>query len=255
MFDGENGEGPAIVPGQVVFYNGCNHDLIIRPNTGLANFTLDMNGGTKSFTLAQVGSNQFFFAAVKTSQQECNNLNNCIDWGNTLQNPKCHDVAQWTGNNLVFATYCNAVLANAQACNQGTCCGPNLKTDAAWGSLFEINIETSDNSQDSPDISTNSNCTCSTSPGPAECLLGNPIFFNIPFKWTTNQSCHAGWSTTPVSGAECLTADCADAYTWPEDSKQVTCPLTPLPTPNPNRGYLIQYCPDGHQLPTIKATE
>ena len=152
----------------------------------------------------------------------------------------CHTIAQWSGANLTQATYCNPVLANAGACDQGTCCGTNHIYQSAWGSLFEIDIASPN---DSPDMSTNSNCECSSQPDANQCLTGNPIFFKVPFKWSTNQDCSAPSGT--ITSASCLTVGCPDAYTYPTDDKQVSCPHSST------RGYLLEYCPDGHSLPTI----
>jgi len=233
------GEAPPISAGQMAFKNSCNHALIIRPNHTIAPFTLAANTGAASSPPTEVGTNQFFYVAVKTTDAECARLN-CVGWGTTHQDPTCHTVDQWTGANLAPATYCNPVLANAGACNQGTCCGANLLYVSAWGSLFEIDYRSPN---DSPDMSTNSNCECSASPNSNQCLTGNPIFFNVPYQWSTNQDCSAPWGT--IRSASCLTADCPHAYTYPEDNKQVSCPHSP------DRGYLLEFCPDGNQLPSI----
>lgn len=232
-------EAAAIAGGQLTINNYCDHDLIIRPNHTIATFTLDRITGTASYSLTDVGANQYFYAAVKTTDAECSLLN-CVDWGTTLQDPRCHTVAQWSGDNLKQATYCNPVLASAGACAQGTCCGANLIYQSAWGSLFEIDINTPN---DSPDMSTNSNCECSASPNQNQCLTGNPIFFNVPYRWSTNQDCSAPWGS--IQSASCLTVDCPHAYTYPTDSKQVSCPHSP------DRGYLLEFCPDGNALPAI----
>ena len=247
-----------ILEGQVTFYNHCDHELLIKPDHGIDSFILPANTGSNNFPLVTVGANNRFYAAVLTTDEECNNLNYCKDWATTLYPPPppplCYDTAKWTGGNLAAATYCDAARASHGWCNDASsnCCGNHIEEDMVFGSLFEINITFTSKGQDFPDISTNSNCTCSSSPTDDQCLTGSPIFFNAPLKWSTNQDCYADFATTPtISESKCYKVDCPEAYTHPEDAKQVACPKTGLLVRNPNRGYLVEYCPDGHILPSI----
>lgn len=54
--------------------------------------------------------------------------------------------------------------------------------------------------------------------------------------WFTSQSAR-------VTGLQCFTADCGDAYLYPIDDVQCSC------ASSAQRGYLVEYCPSGSSMP------
>ena len=240
-----NRGGVDVVPGQFILHNGCSKSLTIMvpPGKTIQQFTLDANGGPedqKSFTLDEVGTNMGFKPSPNISSEECTNLD-CSAWNPVLAAYPCRQASQWEGDNEKYAAYCNPALVAADTCaDQDNCCGPGMLQDYGFGTFFEISIQAPN---DTPDMSTNSDCQCVG--GDDGCAEGQPIFYNVPIKWTTNQNC--SWTTagTLVKGLECTSATCPDAYTHPTDDKQVSCPHAA------DRGYVLEFCPDGQDLPAI----
>ena len=231
---------PAINPGHLIVYNGCWPPLTIMvpPNKTIKTFSLGP-GKSIQFTLAEVGTNMGFKPAPNLNAGNCKAVH-CEKWSSVLNAHQCRQASQWENSNESFATYCNPTLAAAGTCDtQNNCCGPKMVQDYGFGTFFEISIQSPN---DTPDISTNSNCPCGS--GTSECLEKQPIFYNVPMKWTTNQECTMGTAKKIIQGAQCNSVTCPDAFTYPTDDKQVSCKHSET------RGYLLEYCPaEGNDLP------
>jgi hypothetical protein len=170
----------------------------------------------------------------------------------------------WEGANLTYAAYCNPNLSGSgeRTCMlQDNCCGPNMVQDGTFGTTWEITPNGA-NALDYPDLSTNYGtgpnsppqlcptppaCEASATPTPAICnncvAAAANIFFNVPIRWSSNMICSCTSAGTMVMCRQCLEASCADAYQYPEDDKQCACAAST------ERGYLVEYCPEGTALP------
>jgi hypothetical protein len=154
--------------------------------------------------------------------------------------------------NTAYAAFCNPNISgqgNTTCAQQGTCCGPNMTQDGTFGTTFEFTPD-STTSNDFVDLSTNYGSGPTTPPalcgngGGNDCVSkAANIFFNLPIAWATNQSCSFTTKGTQVTGAECLTASCPDAYQTPTDDKQVACSISS------QRYYVVTYCPAGSKVP------
>jgi len=155
----------------------------------------------------------------------------------------------WDPPNDTYAAYCNPSLSGRGICAlQHNCSGPGMIQDGTFGTHWEFTPGAGAN--DYINLSTNYGSGPNTPPnlcpagGPDDCVTAAAvIFFNVPVKWTTNQSCSFTTAAQSVTGLQCLTANCTDAYTHPTDDKQCACPSSAT------RGYRVEFCPSGSPLP------
>lgn len=258
---GNFGSTPAITAGKVTFVNHCAVDLTIyETSREFAAFTLSANGGkTQEIALSQfkVGKGYNFMSYPNTATIPDVYCDGWTDLGGspgTIQRTGF----MWEGANVTYAAYCVPGLSGFGNCVKlpsGSCAGPGMVSQyGTFGTQWEFNLK-GGGSNDYVDLSTNYGID-STHPWPKLCPPDGPrsddcvaksanIFFNVPVKWTTNKDCSFTTKNTPVKGLKCLTADCPDAYRHPMDDKQCAC------TSSDDSGYLVEYCPDGVQLPPV----
>ena len=240
----------SIQPGKLTFCNCCDHDITVFQKQGIPLIQLSKHGGSDSFDLNQLGSGRAYYANVETTDAECSALA-CDSWGDTLKNPPpaSYNIGQWTGQYLSRSTFCSPPLSKLQVCQtQNNCCGSNL-AHSGWGSLFAISV----GKQDFLNFSTNAKCdwVLGNNIGQNQCGYDfNSIQFNVPMRLKViNQTCVLGTKRKLITSLECLDVNCSDAFQYPQDDKQVACPS--VGNVNPQRGYLLEYCPANTSLPNI----
>jgi len=243
---------PQITAGQVTFVNSCAVGLTVR-SSGPAIGTLAANGGTVSVAVASFnqGAQNVIMPYPDTSPAQCPAAY-CDGWTALGGTPGTvqREGFMWEGANATYAAYCNPNLSGRNICAaQQNCCGPGMVQDGTFGTTFEFTPNGGSN-LDYPDLSTNYGSGPTSPPnlcptgGPDDCVSAAAnIFFNVPIKWTTNMTCSFTSAATQVTGLECLTASCPDAYQHPTDDKQCSC------ASSPDRGYLVEFCPAGSSMP------
>jgi len=242
----------AIVAGSVTFKNSCAVPLSFH-SSGPAVRKLEKGGDSVSIPIVQFNQNDqnVIIPYPDTGDAQCPAAF-CDGWTalggapGTVQ----REGSMWDSPNDVYAAYCNPNLSGRSICaQQMNCCGPGMVQDGTFGTLWEFTPAGS-GGNDYPDLSTDYG-TGPTTP-PNLCPTGAPnncvsaaanIFFNVPIQWTTNQPCSFTSANTQVTGLQCFTADCSDAYQYPIDDKQCSCPSSA------QRGYLVEYCPAGSSMP------
>ncbi|MBY0275383.1 hypothetical protein K2Z84_08580 [Candidatus Binatia bacterium] len=243
---------PAITAGNVIFVNYCLMDLTIY-STGPSIGTLAANGGTVTIPVSSFnqGGQNLIIPYPDTTTGECP-ASYCDGWTDLGGTPGTvqREGYMWDGTNSTYAAYCNPNLSGRGICaQQMNCCGPNMVQDGTFGTHWEF-TPAGGGGNDYPNLSTNYG-TGPDSP-PNLCPVGAPnncvsaaanIFFNVPIQWTTNLPCSFTSGGTQVTGLQCFTADCSDAYQYPIDDKQCAC------TSSAQRGYLVEYCPAGSTMP------
>ena len=245
-------DSPTIVAGSVTFLNSCAVPLSFH-SSGPAIRTLSAGGDSVSIPIAQFnqGGQNVIIPYPDTSDAQCPAAF-CDGWTalggapGTVQ----REGSMWDSPNDVYAAYCNPNLSGRNICaQQMNCCGPGMVQDGTFGTLWEFTPAGS-GGNDYPDLSTNYGTGPTTPPNlcptgaPNDCVSAAAnIFFNVPIQWTTNQPCSFTSQNTQVSGLQCFTADCSDAYQYPIDDKQCACPSSA------QRGYLVEYCPAGSSMP------
>lgn len=243
---------PGITAGNVTFVNWCPVSLTMY-STGPTIGTLAANGGSVTIPVTQFnqGAQNLVIPYPNTSDAQCPAAY-CDGWTDLGGTPgtKQREGYMWDSPNETFAAYCNPNLSGRGICAlQMNCCGSGMVQDGTFGTLWEF-TPGGGGGNDYPDLSTNYGTGPDTPPnlcptgGPDNCVTAAAnIFFNVPIQWTTNMNCSFTTANTQVTGLQCFTADCSDAYQYPVDDKQCSCPSSP------NRGYLVQYCPSGSTLP------
>lgn len=242
---------PTITADQVTFVNNCAVSLTLH-STGPALGTLAANGGTVSIPIASFnkGGQNLVIPYPNTSATQCPDAY-CDGWTalggapGTVQRKGF----MWDPPNNTYAAYCNPSLSGRGICAlQRNCSGPGMIQDGTFGTHWEFTPGAGGN--DYVNLSTNYGSGPNTPPnlcptgGPDDCVTAAAvIFFNVPVKWTTNQSCSFTTAAQTVTGLQCLTANCADAYRHPTDDKQCACPSSAT------RGYRVEFCPAGSPLP------
>jgi hypothetical protein len=234
-----------ITAGKVTFENSCAYDLTLYstgPSLGHLGPTDTLAVDVAAFN--QGGQNVVMPYPNQTAAQ----CPNCDDWTalggapGTVQ----REGWMWLGDNVPYATSCSPNLSGRGICAlQKNCCGPGMVQDGTFGTHWEFTPKgTATN--DFVNLSTNFGTGPHTppalcgSPGanPANCVAkAANIFFNVPVSWSSNQDCSFTTAGKQVTGGVCKTADCADAYQYPEDDKQASCLVDPA------RGYLVEFCP------------
>jgi hypothetical protein len=244
--------GPAISAGNVTFVNSCAVSLSFH-SSGPAIGTLSANGGTVTIPISQFnqGGQNVIIPYPNTSAAQCPAAY-CDGWTALGGTPGTvqRDGAMWDSPNDTYAAYCNPNLSGRGICaQQMNCCGPGMVQDGTFGTTFELTPNGS-GGNDYPDLSTNYGTGPTTPPnlcptgGPNNCVTAAAnIFFNVPIQWTTNETCSFTTAGTQVMGLQCFTAGCSDAYQYPIDDKQCSCPSSAT------RGYLVEYCPSGSSMP------
>lgn len=250
--DPDDTVGPTITAGNVTFLNSCAVPLSFH-SSGPAIGTLSANGGSVTIPVSQFnqGGQNVVIPYPDTSATQCPAAY-CDGWTalggapGTVQ----REGSMWDSPNATYAAYCNPNLSGRGICSQQmNCCGPGMVQDGTFGTLWEF-TPNGGSGNDYPDLSTNYG-TGPTTP-PNLCPTGAPdncvsaaanIFFNVPIQWTTNMPCSFTSANTQVTGLQCFTADCSDAYQYPVDDKQCSCPSSA------QRGYLVEYCPAGSSMP------
>jgi hypothetical protein len=243
---------PTIAAGNVTFVNYCSVSLTIY-STGPTIGTLAADGGTTTIPVSSFnqGGQNVIIPYPNTSNAECP-ASYCDGWTDlggvpgTLQ----REGFMWDGHNKGYAAYCNPNLSGRNICaQQMNCCGPGMVQDGTFGTHWEF-TPGGGAGNDYPNLSTNYGTGRRTPPN--LCPVGAPdncvtaaadIFFNVPIQWTTNMPCSFTSASTQVTGLQCFTADCTDAYQYPIDDKQCSCPSSA------GRGYLVVYCPSGSSMP------
>ena len=244
--------GPGISAGNVTFLNSCAVPLSFH-SSGPAIRTLSAGGDYVTIPIAQFnqGGQNVIIPYPDTTDAQCPAAY-CDGWTALGGAPGTtqREGSMWDSPNATYAAYCNPNLSGRGICAlQMNCCGPGMVQDGTFGTLWEFTPAGS-GGNDYPDLSTNYG-TGPTTP-PNLCPTGAPnncvsaaanIFFNVPIQWTTNLTCNFTSANTQVTGLQCLTADCSDAYQYPIDDKQCSCPSSA------QRGYLVEYCPAGSSMP------
>ena len=240
------------VHAHVEFVNSCSKPLSLFMS-GSVLVTLQP-GGTHQMAISdfnQGGANVVMPYPDLTAAQ----CPNCDDWTalggapGTVQ----REGFMWEGTSVSFAAYCNPSLSGRGICAaQGTCCGPGMTQDGTFGTHWEFTPNTS-MGLDFVNLSTNYGSGPNSPPAlcgsagadPNDCVSkAANIFFNVPIKWSTGETCSFTTQAKQVSGLKCLEVSCPDAYQHPTDDKQASCPST-----NADRNYTVTYCPDGNDLP------
>lgn len=243
---------PEIVAGQVTFVNNCAVNLSLQSN-GKHLGTLTKNGGSIEIAVSafvQGGAN-VVLPYPDTTTAQCPAAF-CDGWTALGGAPGAtqREGFMWDSPNETYAAYCNPGLSGRGICaQQMNCCGPGMVQDGTYGTHWEF-TPAGANGLDYPNLSTNYGSGPMSPPnlcptgGPNDCVTAAAnIFFNVPIAWTTNMNCSFTSAGTQVSGLQCLTASCADAYQHPTDDKQCSCSSSAA------RGYLVEYCPSGSPLP------
>ena len=247
-------DSPTIVAGSVTFVNSCAVPLSFH-SSGPAIPKLSPGGSsnTVKIPIAQFnqGSQNVIIPYPDTSDAQCP-ADFCDGWTALGGEPgtEQREGSMWDSPNDKYAAYCNPNLSGRNICaQQMNCCGPGMVQDGTFGTLWEFTPKgIGDN--DYPNLSTNYGTGPTTPPnlcptgGPNNCVSAAAnIFFNVPLRWTTNQPCWFTSQNKQVTGLQCFTADCSDAYQFPIDDKQCSCPWSA------QRGYLVEYCPAGSLMP------
>ena len=251
--DGLGAIPPAITAGQVTFLNNCAVGLTLH-SSGPALGTLAANGGQTSVAISAFnqGGPNIVIPYPNLSRAQCLPAA-CDGWTALGGTPgtKQREGFMWDAPNNVYAAYCNPNLSGRGICvQQDNCCGPGMVQDGTFGTTWEF-TPNGGGGNDYPDLSTNYGSgpmspphLCPYPENPNDCVSAAAnIFFNVPIKWSSNMNCSFTSAHTQVTGLECLTAGCADAYQHPTDDKQCAC------TSGSSRGYLVEYCPPGSPLP------
>lgn len=251
---------PAVVaPGMLTFVNNCPVDLTLytSPTLPTPPPPLAANGGQTSVSISTLnaGGSYFVIPYPNLSADQCPD---CDDWTALDPAPPTPAAVQregwmWLGTNAIFAAYCNPNLSGRGICAlQNNCCGPGMVQDGTFGTRFEFSPNAFAGN-DFVNLSTNfGTAPCDPPPlcgsagaDPNNCVaVGASIFFNVPVNWTTNSACSYTTRGTRVTGLQCVTVDCPDAYQYPTDDKQCAC------SSGSERGYVVQYCPARSSMPS-----
>lgn len=260
--DGGDGDGdggpPAITAGQVIFYNNCAFPVTLFMN-GTSQGQIAKGGGQLSLavsSLTQGGANVFMPYPDLTDEQcpaaYCDGWTDLGGTPGTVQ----REGFMWEGDDRRYATYCNPNLSGRGICaQQMNCCGSNMVQDGTYGTTFEL-TPNGGSGNDYVDLSTNYGsgpmsppALCDGSNGDDCVTKAANIFFNLPIKWNTNQTCYFSSKQQEVDGSQCFEVSCAAAYQFPIDDKQTAC------ASSSSNGYLVQYCPTGSSVPTMPSVE
>lgn len=233
-----------IAEGKVTFKNSCAYDLTLySTDPGLGRLA---KGATMAIAVAafnQGGQN----IVMPYPDQAAAQCPNCDDW-TALGGPPGtvqRQGSMWIGNNVRYAASCNPNLSGRGICaQQKNCCGPGMVQDGTFGSHWEFTPKGTP-TNDFVNLSTNFGTGPDTPPplcgpgfNPDNCVAkAANIFFNVPVSWSSNKDCSFTTAGKKVTGGVCKTADCPDAYQYPEDDKQASCLVDPA------RGYLVEFCP------------
>jgi hypothetical protein len=236
--------------GQVKFANSCKYSLTVN-STGPQIGTL-APGAQKSIAISsfnQGGQNRII-VYPNLADNQCPNCDGWTDLGGP-PGTKQREGWMWEGNDAKYAAYCNPSLSGRGICAlQHNCCGKGMVQDGTFGTHFEFTPKGTP-TNDFVNLSTNYGSgphnppkLCGNGVDPNDCVdRAAVIFYNVPIAWTTNLDCSFTNKSTKVKGGQCLGASCPDAYQHPTDDKQVACSV------NPNRGYVVTYCPSGSNMP------
>ena len=243
---------PEITAGQVTFFNHCAADLTLRSSGPALGSLASGRALSVPISAFNAGAQNAVIAYPNLSADQCS-VDFCDGWTALGGVPGTVQRAgfMWEAPNETYAAYCNPNLSGRSLCAvQKNCCGPDMVQDGTFGTTWEFTPSGAAD-LDYADISTNYGFGPNTPPnlcptgGPDDCVSAAAnIFFNVPIKWTSNQTCSFTSAATTITGLQCLEASCPDAYQYPTDDKQSSCPS------DSGRGYLVEYCPDGQALPT-----
>ena len=233
-----------IAAGTVTFKNSCTYGLTLY-STGPGLGPLAANGSTSvGISAFNQGGQNLVIPYPNLTAAQCPD---CDDWTalggvpGTVQRKGF----MWIGSNAKYAASSNPNLSGRDICaQQNNCCGPGMVQDGTFGTHWEFTPKGT-STDDFVNLSTNFGTGPDTPPhlcgpgvNPDNCVSkAANIFFNVPTAWSSNETCSFTSKGTPVTGGSCLNADCPDAYQYPEDDKQVSCPV------DATRGYLVEFCP------------
>jgi len=239
--------------GKVTFVNSCSYSLTLL-NNGQQLAKLDPKGQiTKDISSFVQGNANVIIVYPNLPTAQCPDCDKWTDLGGvpgTVQRAAW----MWEGNDAVYAAYCNPNLSGRGICAvQHNCCGVGMVQDGTFGTHWEF-TPNGGGSNDFVNLSTNAGSGPHSPPnlcpkgGPNDCVSAAAnIFYNVPIAWSTNQTCNFTTQGKKVTGSTCASVDCPDAYQHPTDDKQAACTSN-----NPNRGYLVTYCPAGSSMPSPK---
>ncbi len=233
-----------IAAGTVTFKNSCAYGLTLY-STGPGLGPLAANGSTSvGISAFNQGGQNLVIPYPNLTAAQCPD---CDDWTalggvpGTVQRTG----SMWIGTNAKYAASCNPNLSGRGICaQQKNCCGPGMVQDGTFGTHWEFTPKGT-STDDFVNLSTNFGTgpdspphLCGPGVDPDNCVTkAANIFFNVPIAWSSNETCSFTSKATPVTGGTCLKADCPDAYQFPEDDKQASCPV------DATRGYLVEFCP------------
>jgi len=240
--------------GKVTFVNSCSYSLTLL-NNGQQLAKLEPNGQiSKDISSFVQGGANVVIVYPNPPTAQCPDCDKWTDLGGvpgTVQ----REAWMWEGSDAVYAAYCNPNLSGRGICAlQHNCCGAGMVQDGTFGTHWEF-TPNGGGTNDFVNLSTNAGSgphspppLCTNSGGSIDCVnKAANIFYNVPVAWSTNQTCNFTKQGKKVQGLTCTSVDCPDAYQHPTDDNQAACSAS-----NPNRGYLVTYCPAGSSLPKTK---
>ena len=239
--------------GQIKFVNACKFGLTLK-STGPQIGPLGAGGQTSlAISSFNPGGQNVIMAYPNLTDNQCPNCDGWTDLGG-VPGTKQREGWMWEGKDAKYAAYCNPNLSGRSICaQQHNCCGTQMVQDGTFGTHFEFTPKGMP-TNDFVNLSTNYGSgphsppkLCGPGVSPADCVTkAANIFYNVPIAWTTNLDCSFTTKGIKVKGGKCFGVNCPDAYQYPTDDKQVTCPV------NASRGYVVTYCPAGSKMPDPK---